>query len=733
MLVLVLLLLGYQSFGLLKPGLANADITACSASMHAHAVSPNSQNTFDINVSNDSDTAIQWIKITRPSNNFTVQNSDAPGWTGSNTDEIGYESGSSLAPGDNLDVSITAQSANVQADPANWTVEATDSSTGQNLLVCSGNLDMAITGDVSDITPPVISNVSVDNIAQTDVRISWTTDEASTSQVSYGLDSSYGSSTDLDGTMVTQHTVTLTGLAPGTAYHYRVSSADAAGNPANSADSTFITADKPVVNQNSAINVPITNPGDKTPPTISLSTQLPHVVQSMPNISGAAGDNVAVMRVEYSTDGGTNWLPADKATGLGGKQVTFSFTPSNLDDGNYSIVARAIDGGGNQAVTPAQAVVVDRLPPIVGGSVLSIGPQVLQPLSSGVVSALASVDEKITLSAVGGPTSINLVAAQPGQSAAGSFALTRSPDSGLWSGVISFQKSGTYTLSANSLDGAGNKTSKLIDNIYVAAPARITKLGTSQPLSAKITAYYLEPDSNNWAVWDATAYSQQNPQLTDKTGAFSFLLPAGKYYLKASAKGYHTLNSSIFELKQPTPILDSFGLKPGHDFKLGPIDLSWLNFSSQTAKLGSSTAMPPNDLAKNTLVGQPLPDFNLQSVSGQAVKPIGLLGKPTDLVFLNTWAPAASDQLPTLNQLAGNKAINIEPVALQQNLSQVEAYDGISGYSLNWLADPYSTTSAGFGASNIPTHYFVNRNGVIKKVIAGVLSKQELLNELQAL
>jgi len=42
--------------------------------------------------------------------------------------------------------------------------------------------------------------------------------------------------------MKTSHSVTLSGLTPGTTYHYRVNSHDAANNLASLADATFTTA-----------------------------------------------------------------------------------------------------------------------------------------------------------------------------------------------------------------------------------------------------------------------------------------------------------------------------------------------------------------------------------------------------------------------------------------------------------------------------------------------------------
>ena len=93
----------------------------------------------------------------------------------------------------------------------------------------------------SDTTPPSITNVLASDITETSATITWTTDEKSTSQVEYGETADYGSATPLDESLVTSHSVSLSGLEPDTTYHYRVKSKDTSGNEATSEDKSFTT------------------------------------------------------------------------------------------------------------------------------------------------------------------------------------------------------------------------------------------------------------------------------------------------------------------------------------------------------------------------------------------------------------------------------------------------------------------------------------------------------------
>ena len=103
-------------------------------------------------------------------------------------------------------------------------------------FIYSGNSSFTTDG-----TAPVISAVTSTAITDTSATITWSTNEASTSQIEFGLTTSYGSSTTNDTTKITSHSQDLTTLTPNTLYHYRVLSTDAAQNQAVSADNVFTT------------------------------------------------------------------------------------------------------------------------------------------------------------------------------------------------------------------------------------------------------------------------------------------------------------------------------------------------------------------------------------------------------------------------------------------------------------------------------------------------------------
>jgi hypothetical protein len=89
---------------------------------------------------------------------------------------------------------------------------------------------------------PVLRDSAASGITDTTATITWTTDQPSASQVAYGVTSKYGKLSAYNPTLVTSHTVNLSGLKPGTIYHYAASSTNSAGVQKSSADFTFPTA-----------------------------------------------------------------------------------------------------------------------------------------------------------------------------------------------------------------------------------------------------------------------------------------------------------------------------------------------------------------------------------------------------------------------------------------------------------------------------------------------------------
>ncbi|HDS74316.1 MAG TPA: hypothetical protein ENN56_02145, partial [Firmicutes bacterium] len=99
---------------------------------------------------------------------------------------------------------------------------------------------------IADTTPPVyVSMPIVTSTTTTSATIEWTTNEPSTSVVTYGLITGPRNQTASDPALVTNHRVTITGLNPGVTYGFGTRSADAAGNLSVERTGSFTTRQLP--------------------------------------------------------------------------------------------------------------------------------------------------------------------------------------------------------------------------------------------------------------------------------------------------------------------------------------------------------------------------------------------------------------------------------------------------------------------------------------------------------
>ena len=188
--------------------------------------------------------------------------------------------------------------------------------------------------DGGDKTAPVISGVSVLPTSSKAV-VSYATDEPTTGRVEFGTSSMSasrtGTSTDSQAQMgtssaygsqvstsssATSHSVTLSGLAPTTTYHYRVVAVDAAGNESVTGDGTFTTPTiasgvAPVSDDFSsgaldASRWMVVDPrGDASVSTVGAGTRDAQLVIAVPGgvVHEAWGTNTAPRVMQAVTDG----------------------------------------------------------------------------------------------------------------------------------------------------------------------------------------------------------------------------------------------------------------------------------------------------------------------------------------------------------------------------------------------------------------------------------------------
>lgn len=75
------------------------------------------------------------------------------------------------------------------------------------------------------------------------------------------------------------------------------------------------------------------------------------------------------------------------------------------------------------------------------------------------------------------------------------------------------------------------------------------------------TLHYYNPETKAYQEWPAKEFQQENPQVTDVAGTYSFLVPGGMYYLTVSAPGYLSYEGKPFAVENGSGVHMNIELK----------------------------------------------------------------------------------------------------------------------------------------------------------------------------
>ena len=145
--------------------------------------------------------------------------------------------------------------------------------------------------------------------------------------------------------------------------------------------------------------------------------------------------------------------------------------------------------------------------------------------------------------------------------------------------------------------------------------------------------------------------------------------------------------------------------------------------------LTPKTAKPPvnTNIPIGVQVGNRAPDFTLDRLDGKGqITLSSYLGqKPVWVNIWATWCPPCRGEMPEMQQVwqQHKDKIEILGVDFQETSDKVKDYVTQGGYSWNFVIDHDTSMSRQYDASAIPTHVFVDRNGIVQYVAKGGLSR----------
>jgi peroxiredoxin len=133
-------------------------------------------------------------------------------------------------------------------------------------------------------------------------------------------------------------------------------------------------------------------------------------------------------------------------------------------------------------------------------------------------------------------------------------------------------------------------------------------------------------------------------------------------------------------------------------------------------------------------IGKPAPDFTLTMIDGTAMRLSDFKGKPVWINFWASWCPPCRKENPDIEELYNAHKDTDGLVLLAPAIG--EGRDSVAGYmqraDLHYPVGVDSDTqiAANYRVLGIPTHIFVDREGIVREIRVGAMSKKTMETKL---
>lgn len=167
------------------------------------------------------------------------------------------------------------------------------------------------------------------------------------------------------------------------------------------------------------------------------------------------------------------------------------------------------------------------------------------------------------------------------------------------------------------------------------------------------------------------------------------------------------------------------------------VGLAFLVLSSNSASNGGMIAIPTSS---RTLIreGMPAPQFTLNTLDGKPVALADLKGKPVLVNFWASWCPPCLAETPALiaayNELKAENS-NFEFVGIGTSDDKENLVKFATNNKIPYLVmdDSDSKVSDAFAVRGMPTTFFIDSAGIVRKVWPGEIKQDKVLELMRGL
>ena len=129
-------------------------------------------------------------------------------------------------------------------------------------------------------------------------------------------------------------------------------------------------------------------------------------------------------------------------------------------------------------------------------------------------------------------------------------------------------------------------------------------------------------------------------------------------------------------------------------------------------------------------VGQPAPDFELKLIDGTTVRLSDYKGRPVWINFWATWCPPCRAENPDIeavyNAHKDKDGLVLLAPAIGEGQSSVASYMDRADLNYPVGTDSDTQIAADYRVLGIPTHIFVDREGIVREIRVGAMSEKSM-------
>jgi thiol-disulfide isomerase/thioredoxin len=150
--------------------------------------------------------------------------------------------------------------------------------------------------------------------------------------------------------------------------------------------------------------------------------------------------------------------------------------------------------------------------------------------------------------------------------------------------------------------------------------------------------------------------------------------------------------------------------------------------TSQAISLTASATGPAPRLDK------PAPEFNMRTLDGKVVSLSDYKGKPVWIGFWASWCPPCRAENPDIEEMYQkykDDGLVILAPAIGEDSSTVAAYVKRTGLTFTAGVDETTQLAANYRIVGIPTHFFIDRDGVLRVWRIGSMSTKTMEKNIE--